>query len=82
MCPVLQPELQQCVIHTLGRTGVHLDHVLQEGFQLPWVVGKNRDELLRVGLEPKQTWPLLYESISEHSKYKQAFRAPGETARN
>lgn len=51
VCPVLQPEFQQCVIHTLGRTRVHLNHVLQEGFQLPRVVGKNRNEFLRVGLE-------------------------------
>jgi len=46
VCPVLQSELQQRVIHTLGRTGVNLDHVLQEGFQLSRVIGKNWDEFL------------------------------------
>lgn len=54
--PVLKPELQQGVIHPLRRTGVHLNHVFQEGFQLPWVVRKYWDELLRIGLNPKQTW--------------------------
>lgn len=51
--PVLQSELQQCVVHTLGRTGLHLNHVLQEGFQLPRIVGKDRDKFLGICLESK-----------------------------
>lgn len=50
VCPVLQPKLQQGVIHPLRRTGVHLNHVFQESFQLSRVVGKYWDEFLRIGL--------------------------------
>ena len=48
--PVVQPELQQRVVHPGRGEGLHLDHVLQEGLELPPVVGKDWDELLRVGL--------------------------------
>lgn len=54
VCPVMQPELQQGVVHPLRRMRVHLNHVFQEGFQLSRVVGKYWDEFLRVGLKPKQ----------------------------
>lgn len=54
VCPVMQPELQQGVVHPLWRTRVHLNHVFQEGFQLSRVVGKYWDEFLGVGLKPKQ----------------------------
>lgn len=54
MGPVVQPELQQCVVDPCGGEGLHLDHVLQEGLQLPPVVGEDGDELLRVGLVGKK----------------------------
>lgn len=50
MGPVLQPQLQERVIDALRRVWLHFTHVLQEGFQLSWVVCKDGDELLRVGL--------------------------------
>lgn len=54
MGPVVQPQLQQGVIHPLRRMWIHLNHVFQERFQLPRVVGKYWDEFLRVGLDPKE----------------------------
>lgn len=51
MCPVLKSKLQQGVIYPLRRMGVHLNHVFEEGFQLPWIVGKYRDEFFRAGLK-------------------------------
>ena len=50
MSPVLQSKLQQGVVHALSRERFHLYHVFQEGPQLSWVVGKDWDELFRVGL--------------------------------
>lgn len=50
MGPVLQSQLKQRVINALWGVGLHCTHVLQESFQLSWIVGKDGDELLRVGL--------------------------------
>lgn len=49
--PVLQTQLQERVVDTLWRVRLHFTHVLQEGLELSWVIGKDGDELLRVGLK-------------------------------
>lgn len=50
VCPVLQSELEKSVINPLGRERIHLYHVLEERSQLPWVIGKDGDELFWIGL--------------------------------
>ena len=48
--PVLQPQLQECVVDALRGVWLQFAHMLQERFQLSRVVCKDGDELLGVGL--------------------------------